>query len=173
MKPLSISTNGNNTIRAIIETPQGSRNKYDYNKENDCFELKKVLPSGTSFPFDFGFIPHTQGGDGDPLDVIVIADFPFFPGCIVECRVIGVLAAKQKEKGEKAIRNDRIIAVASESLNHSHLQSIDDINESVLNEIIHFFKYYNEMEGKKFHLLNKGNKKMAIKIIKKSTDNKK
>jgi|SRR6185436_19091390 len=173
MKLPSTFTKDKNKIYVVIETPGGSRNKYDYNRENDFFELKKVLPAGTSFPFDFGFIPHTLGGDGDPLDVLVIADTPFFPGCIVECRVVGVLVVKQKEKGKQAIRNDRIIAVASESLNHSQIQAINDINENYLNEIINFFKYYNEMEGKKFHLVNKGNKDMAVKLIKKSINDKK
>src|SRR4051812_40559441 len=90
-----------NCIHAIIETPHGSRNKYKYDKELDFFKLKKILPSGTSFPLDFGFIPYTEGEDGDPLDVLVITDFPTHPGCMVECRVIGILEAEQKEKKEK------------------------------------------------------------------------
>ena len=154
-------------IYAVIETPKGSRNKYNYISEKDYFELKKVLPSGTSFPLDFGFIPHTIGEDGDPIDVIVISDFPFFPGCIVESRVVGVLVARQKEKTGKVVRNDRIIAVAASSLNYSHLKEVKDINESLLDEVILFFKYYNEMAGKVFHLMKKGNKKTAIELIKK------
>src|SRR5688572_29237490 len=157
-----------NSIYAVIETPKGSRNKYDYNSERDCFELKKILPSGTSFPLDFGFIPNTVGEDGDPVDVLIISDFPFFPGCVVECRVIGVFAVKQKEKKKKAVRNDRILAVASESLNYLHIKNIQDVNESLLDEVVRCFKYYNEMAGKKFTLLQKGNGSMAVNIIKKN-----
>src|SRR6187399_94993 len=157
-----------NTIYAIIETPKGSRNKYDYNVDLDCFELKKILPSGTSFPFDFGFIPNTIGEDGDPVDVLIFSDSPFFPGCLVECRVIGVFVVMQKEKNKKAFRNDRIIAVTSQSLNFSEIKVIRDINKSLLDEIVHFFKYYNEMEGKSFRLLKKGNTKLAIELIKKN-----
>jgi inorganic pyrophosphatase len=162
-----------NIINAVIETPRGSRNKYHYDKENDFFYLKKVLPTGTYFPFDFGFIPHTLAEDGNPLDVLVITDFPLFPGCVVECRVIGVLEAEQKEKKQKPVRNDRIIAVTSASLSYSHLEELIDINENFLNEVIHFFEYYNEMEGKTFKILKKKNKSAAIKLIRNNRDSKK
>ena len=166
-------TKGNKTIYSVIETPHGSRNKYTYNKENDFFELTKVLPSGTSFPLDFGFIPHTLGEDGDPLDVLVISDFPTFPGCVVQARVIGVIEAIQKEKKEKAVRNDRLIAVASESLCYSHLEEIADMNENHLNEVIHFFKYYNQMVGKKFKVIKTRNSVAAMRLIQKNVDDKK
>ena len=158
---------GENTIFAVIETPAGNRNKYVYDSENDYFKLKKVLPAGTSFPLDFGFIPHTKGEDGDPLDVLVIMDLPAFPGCVVECRVIGVLEAEQKEKEQKKIRNDRIVAVAAASIQHADLEALDNIDKHLLNDVIHFFKYYNAMEGKKFKLLRKGSRKSALALIKK------
>jgi inorganic pyrophosphatase len=156
-----------NCIYAVIETPHGSRNKYDYDEKNDFFKLKTVLPSGTLFPLDFGFIPHTLGEDGDPLDVLVITDSPSFTGCIVECRVLGVLIAEQKEKNEKPERNDRFIAVASQSLNYSNLKKIEDVNENLLNEVIHFFEYYNEMAGKKFKFIKTIDSSSAMKIIRK------
>jgi inorganic pyrophosphatase len=167
--PTAFIENSDN-INAIIETPLGSRNKYAYNEESDLFELKKVLPSGTSFPLDFGFIPHTRGGDGDPLDVLVIMDYPAFPGCVLECRILGMLQAEQKEPGDKYIRNDRVIAVAGTSLCWSHLMDIYDINDNLLNEVVHFFDYYNKMEGKKFRLIGKKNRDSAIRQIKKTMD---
>jgi inorganic pyrophosphatase len=63
-------------LRAVIETPRGSRNKFRYDPECDCFELATALPEGMSFPFDFGFVPSTLGDDGDPLDLLVIMDAP-------------------------------------------------------------------------------------------------
>jgi hypothetical protein len=75
----------------IIETPKGSRNKYAFDPEERIFALKKVLPAGMAFPYDFGFVPSTRGGDGDPLDVLVLMDEPAFPGCKITCRVIGVI----------------------------------------------------------------------------------
>src|SRR2546423_1472095 len=134
----------NSEVITVIETPRGSRNKYKYNSENKTFELKKILPAGTAFPLDFGFIPGTKGDDGDPLDVLVLMDVPAFPGCVIQCRILGVIEAEQKDKEEGKVRNDRIIAVASESLNYSDLKSIKDLNENLLDELIHFFKYYNE-----------------------------
>src|SRR5436190_23958082 len=71
-------------INIVIETPQGSRNKYVWLPEEGGFRLKKILPAGTSFPLDFGFVPHTKGPDGDPLDVLVIMDSPGSVGVIVE-----------------------------------------------------------------------------------------
>src|SRR3954453_20605872 len=97
-------------LRVVIETPKGSRNKFSYDSEEHIFVLKKVLPSGMTFPYDFGFVPSTQAEDGDPLDVLVLMDEPAFPGCILSCRVIGVIEGEQGEKKSK-VRNDRIIAI--------------------------------------------------------------
>src|ERR1700733_8357960 len=84
--------------RVIIETPKGSRNKYDYSVEFKCFQLGKVLPEGMVFPFDFGFLPSTLGEDGDPVDVLLLMDQPTFCGCVVPSRLIGVIEAQQTEK---------------------------------------------------------------------------
>src|SRR5688500_10091266 len=71
----------------IIETPKGSRNKYKYDEQRGLFKLRKMLPLGSIFPFDFGFLPSTRGADGDPLDVLVLMDAPTFPGCVVLVRL--------------------------------------------------------------------------------------
>src|SRR5215471_19324706 len=78
------------TIRVVIETPKGSRNKYALDADNKVFVLKKVLPAGMEFPYDFGFVPSTRADDGDPVDVLVLMDEPAFPGCVLTCRPIGV-----------------------------------------------------------------------------------
>ena len=98
------------TIHVIIETPKGSRNKYAFDAERKVFQLKRVLPVGMAFPYDFGFIPSTRAEDGDPVDVLVLMDEPAFPGCLLECRVIGVIEGEQGKKKQKE-RNDRIVAV--------------------------------------------------------------
>src|SRR3954463_10845866 len=97
---------GDRTVRVVIETSRGCRNKYSYEPEEEVFVLKKTLPEGHVFPFDFGFVPRTKGEDGDPVDVLMLMDAPTFPGCVVNCRIIGCLEAKQQEEG-KWIRNDR------------------------------------------------------------------
>ncbi|MGZ3853781.1 MAG: inorganic diphosphatase, partial [Flavisolibacter sp.] len=103
------------TVDIIIETPKGCRNKYAYDQQLEKFRLKKILPAGAVFPFDFGFIPGTKGEDGDPLDVLVIMDEPAYPGCVIECRGIGALKAKQTERDNKTEENDRLIAVSTVS----------------------------------------------------------
>jgi len=102
----------------IIETPRGSRNKYKYNQKTGRLKFSKVLPEGMTFPYDFGFIPDTKAADGDPLDVLVLSDEPMFPGFELECRIVGVLRAKQRENG-KENRNHRLIAVVEGSVLYS------------------------------------------------------
>src|SRR5947209_15525771 len=90
---------GNLTV--VVETPKGSRNKYSFDEKHRAFQLKKVLPEGMVFPHDFGFVPSTRAGDGDPLDVLVLMDYQAFPGCIVQSRILGVIEGEQQEDGHK------------------------------------------------------------------------
>lgn len=160
--------NKGDTIDIVIETPKGCRNKYAYDEKAKAFRLKKILPAGAVFPFDFGFIPNTKGGDGDPLDVLVIMDEPAYPGCIVECRIIGALKAKQTESNKKVEENDRLIAVSAVSASYSEVKLLKDINENILDEIEHFFISYNEQEGKKFEPQGWTNAREAMQLIEKA-----
>jgi inorganic pyrophosphatase len=141
-------------VHVVVETPKGRRNKYTYDEEGGFFELGGVLPAGAAFPFDFGFIPKTLGGDGDPLDVLVLMDEPAFPGCVVRTRLVGVIEAEQTEKSETR-RNDRLIAVAVESRDHRDVRSLDDLSRNTLDEIEHFFVSYNQIKGKRFEPLGR------------------
>jgi inorganic pyrophosphatase len=116
------------TIRVVIETPKGSRNKYAFDSDEQVFVLKKVLPAGMSFPYDFGFVPSTLAEDGDPVDVLVLMDEPAFSGCILKCRLVGVIEGEEIN-GRKKIRNDRLVAV--ERANHSYaaVQHVDDLGK--------------------------------------------
>ena len=98
----SFDTSDEDLIVVIIETPKGSRNKYAYNAKEHVFELKKVLPAGMAFPYDFGFVPSTKGGDGDPLDVLVLMDEPAFAGCKLTCRLVGLIEGEQSGKRPKS-----------------------------------------------------------------------
>ena len=156
------------TIDIVIETPKGCRNKYAYDAELKTFRLKKILPAGAVFPFDFGFIPGTKGEDGDPLDVLVIMDEPAYPGCFGECRIIGSLKAKQTERDGRVEENDRLIAVSVVSTSYSEVRSLKDINKNVLDEIEHFFISYNQQAGKKFETGGWTNADEAMLLIKKA-----
>ena len=152
-------------LNVIIETPQGSRNKFNYDERLGLFKLGGVLPAGASFPFDFGFVPSTLGGDGDPLDVLVLMDEAAFAGCLVEARLIGVIEAEQTEEDGETTRNDRLIAVASDARNHKAVRSLGQLNENLVDEIEHFFVSYNEMKGKAFKPLGRFGPKRAQKLI--------
>jgi inorganic pyrophosphatase len=148
----------------IVETAQGSRNKFKYDAASGSFVLSKVLPLGMSFPYDFGFLPCTQGEDGDPLDVLVFLDEPAFAGCRVLCRMVGVITAKQTEQGESE-ENDRLIAIARESQLHQGIRSLKNLPPSLSEEIEHFFVSYNAMVGKQFQPLGRYGPRRAEKVI--------
>lgn len=166
MNKLGAFNEENGTINVIIDTPKGSRNKFKFDEKLGLFKLGGVLPLGAYFPFDFGYIPSTKGGDGDPLDVLVLMDEPAFVGCLVEARLIGVIEANQTERDGKVEKNDRLIAVAKVSANHKNVNSLEDLNENLVHEIEHFFVSYNSAKGKKFEPKRRAGAERAIEIVK-------
>jgi inorganic pyrophosphatase len=152
-------------INVVIETPQGSRNKFNYDDALGLFKLGGVLPAGAVFPFDFGFVPATEGGDGDPLDVLVLMDEPAFTGCLVGARLVGVIEASQTERDGKRTRNDRLIGVATESHAHRHVRSLGQLDEQLVAEIEHFFVSYNEIKGKTFEPKGRHGPRRAREIV--------
>jgi inorganic pyrophosphatase len=152
-------------LNVIIETPKGSRNKYDYDEDAGLFKLGGVLPSGAVFPFDFGFVPSTLGGDGDPLDVLVLMDEPAFTGCLVRARLLGVVEAEQTERDGVTTRNDRLVGVAAESRLLREVRSLGSLGENLLDEIEHFFVSYNVAKGKEFKPLGRFGPSRALKVV--------
>src|SRR5258706_12901377 len=96
------------------------------------------MPEGMVFPYDFGFAPETKAADGDPLDVLVLTDEPLFTGCLVDCVLIGVIELEQKEKGE-VNRNDRLLAVAEQSLLYSNIKDLARLKPLLANQIEEIF----------------------------------
>src|SRR6185295_2064510 len=154
----------------VIETPRNSREKYSYDEESKSFCLKKLLPAGMCFPYDFGFIPETKGEDGDPIDALIISEFGTFPGCRIECRLIGAFLAEQAEKN-KMIRNDRFFFVPCISTVYTHIKSINDLPKSVRKELLFFFINYNEEKGKEFRVLEVASREKAKNILKQNLNN--
>ena len=153
------------TCRAVIETPKGSRNKFDYDPETNLFVLGGILPEGMQFPFDFGFIPSTLADDGDPVDVMVLMEAATHVGCLVDVRIIGVIVAEQSE-GSKKETNDRLLGVAIHSYQHEHLKSIDQVSDTLLSQIEAFFVSYNQQRGKSFRVKATRGPKGALKVLK-------
>jgi inorganic pyrophosphatase len=127
--------------------------------------LSKILPQGMVFPFDFGFVPSTRGGDGDPLDVLVLIEEATFPGCLLECSLIGVPEATQQERNAESIRNDRLIATARQSLLYSEVTDVRDLQGSVLKYIEGFFVNYQRLRDVEFSVLGYGGPSRAREIL--------
>lgn len=155
---------GAELLQVVIETPRGSHNKYSYDEDQHLFVLKAALPAGMVFPYDFGFLPQTVGGDGDPLDVLVLMDEPCFPGCALLARLIGVMECDQTQAGETT-RNDRLLAVAETSHLYAKIQTVDDLPKRARVEIEQFFSNYHKLQKKKSKLLAWKGPKTARRLI--------
>ncbi len=153
-------------IHAIVETPKGCAAKYNFDEESQMFKLKKILPEGLSFPFHFGFIPFTKAEDGDPVDVLILMDEPSWPGCIIECKMLGVIEAEQTENGESS-RNDRMIACPVVSKRYKEIKSIFALDISLVDEIINFLISYTRLEKKEFKVIGRQGPQASIRLIKK------
>src|ERR1700733_6455304 len=152
-------------LRVVIETPKGSRNKFAFNAEEHIFELKKVLPAGMTFPYDFGFVPSTEADDGDPVDVLVLMDEPAFPGCVLTCRPIGVIEGEQGDKKDRE-RNDRIVAVEQDAHSWADIKTIDDLGKQFERELEEFFVNYHKLSGKEYRVLGLKGPDQARKLVK-------
>jgi inorganic pyrophosphatase len=152
-------------IYVVVETPRGSRAKFDYDLKLKAFTLSKSLLTGLSYPHDWGFVPSTKADDGDPIDVMVVHDAATFPGTILTCRIIGVLQIEQKSKGKKE-RNDRLFAVPKDSHSEQALKDVRDLSEPIQQELEKFFKATDELEDKELDVIGWKGPKTAVKAIK-------
>ena len=140
-------------VNVIIETPKGSHTKFKYDNETGLFMFDKTLPIGQSFPFDFGFVPSTEGSDGDPLDILILMDEPTFVGCLIHGKLLGAIEAEQTENG-KTERNDRLVAVPIEVKSGKPPSgAIEQLEPGVARNITKFFVSYNKLQGKEFKTL--------------------
>ena len=140
------------TVRTIIETPSGHRAKFDYDPESGLFALHDVLPAGMAFPLAFGFIPATKGEDGDPLDMIVLADEDLPVGCLVVVRLLGVIEACQTERDGRTVRNDRLIGRILKTRLYADVDDLDCIGGAMVRELTSFFETYNALKDKHFEV---------------------
>tara|TARA_B110000014_G_scaffold253582_1_gene233158 strand:- start:1093 stop:1611 length:519 start_codon:yes stop_codon:yes gene_type:complete len=130
-------------FNVIIEVPQGSNNKYEYNVEYDIFQLDRVLYSSVHYPGCYGFIPQTLGGDGDPLDAVVLTGEPVITGTVLSARPVGYLKMTD-DKGQ----DEKILAVPVNDPRFNERHKLADMRKHVLLEIEHFFRIYKDLEKK-------------------------
>jgi len=127
----------NGELHVVVETPRGSRCKLVYEPELEVISLRRFLPRGLVAPFDFGFVPRTSADDGDPLDVLLLAEESVPSLCLVRARTIGLIRA-MKQKA----RNDRVIAIPTADVSYQGISSIDDLPEHVMAHLERFFQTY-------------------------------
>lgn len=128
-------------IEVVIEIPRGSRNKYEIDHETGKLWLDRYLYTSMGYPSDYGFIENTLGGDGDPLDALVLLTEPTFPGCHMWARPVGVLNMVD-EAGDDA----KVLCVPCDDHRWNHMQDLGDVGQWLLDEIAHFFEAYKTLE---------------------------
>lgn len=148
-------------LEAVIEIPMGSSNKYEVSKEDNKIKLNRVLFSAVNYPAEYGFIDNTLAEDGDPLDVLVLVTNPTFPGCIINCRVLGYLDMYDGDDHDQ-----KLIAVPTTDPRFSHYSSIKDIGPHHLKEIEYFFKTYKDLQGEKTKVVGWRGRTSAEQLIK-------
>lgn len=156
VKPVKTS----DILKVIIEIPKGSRNKYEYDQKEKRIKLDRMLFSSMHYPSDYGFIPHTLGGDNDPLDVLVLVTEATFPGCMIEVRPIGLFKMRD-EKGS----DEKILSVPINDPEWNHIETLKQVSPRLLNEIEHFFTVYKDLEMKKVGVDGWGSLAEAKKVI--------
>jgi inorganic pyrophosphatase len=130
-------------VNAVIEIPQGSSNKMEYNEEWGAFVLDRTLYSPLYYPCNYGFIPSTLFEDGDPLDLLVFSSHPIPMGTVLTARPVGVLRMHD-DKGQ----DDKVVAVFAHDPRYKHVRALEDVPEHSCREITHFFQVYKELEDK-------------------------
>ncbi len=153
------------SINTVIEIPKLSRVKYELDKDSGTIKVDRVLYSPMHYPANYGFIPKTLWGDGDPIDILVLSHEEFFPGCLIESRPIGKL--DMVDGGEDDVK---ILAVPASDPRFKNINDISDIEPHTLEEIQHFFKTYKDLQQKEVSVGEWSGKQAAVEAIKTSIE---
>jgi inorganic pyrophosphatase len=137
-----------NDINVIIEiSAQGEPIKFEVDKDSSCVFVDRFMGTTMRYPCNYGYVPHTVAGDGDPVDVLVVTPFALAPGVVIRCRPVGVLKM-QDEGGEDA----KVVAVPVSKLTplYDTVQTVEDLPELLRKQIVHFFEHYKDLEAGKW-----------------------
>lgn len=148
-----------------MEITKGQKQKYELDKETGMLILDRILYTSTHYPANYGFIPRTLSDDGDPLDVLVLCSEPLFNTCLVRLRPIGVII--MEDNGEQ---DEKIIALPIGDPTYANYNSIEELPSHILDEMVHFFTVYKQLEGVDTFVYKRENREEAEKIIKESID---
>lgn len=162
---VSVGEDQPEVVQSIIEIPQGSKAKYELDKDSGLLKLDRVLFSSLNYPHNYGFIPQTLGEDNDPLDIIVISQIDVDPMCIVEAKVIGVLRMIDNGEGD-----DKIIAVAEHDMSINHINDVSELPPHLTVELQNFFEDYKKLENKVVIVEDFQNAEVAKQIVTKAIE---
>ena len=152
-------------VNAVIEIPQGSRCKYEIDKDSGMLKLDRVIYSAFYYPCNYGFIPQTYGGDKDPLDILVLTSMPVQALCLMQAKVLGVM--QMVDSGDA---DDKIISVAANDPSVNHYNNIEELPKHFFDELRHFFEEYKRLENKTVKVDEIGDKTVALKSIQEAID---
>jgi inorganic pyrophosphatase len=147
-------------VRAIIEIPKNSVNKYEYDSALGLFRLDRALYSPMHYPGDYGFIPGTLADDGDPLDIMVLVDEPSFTGCMMEARPVGLLHMVDGKENDQ-----KVLAVPTRNPRYDSIHTIDQVFPHIRREIEYFFSIYKELQGAKTKMEGWGGPRDVRRVI--------
>ena len=145
---ISIGNNPPEDINVVVEVPVGGEPvKYEMDKDAGTMVVDRILYTSMRYPGNYGFVPHTLSDDGDPLDVLIANSRPLVPGCVINCRPVGVLFMRDEAGGD-----EKLVAVPSGSVSamYNDINSINDLPEIKREQIAHFFERYKDLEEGKW-----------------------
>lgn len=151
------------TVRMIVEIPKNSANKYEYDIELGIFHLDRTLYSSVHYPGDYGFIPGTIAEDGDPMDILVLADEPSFSGCMIDVRPLGILEMEDNQAIDR-----KVLGVPLRNPRYDQMLEMEDVPTHVIREIENFFAIYKQLEGKVVRVHGWRGKEAACSAIRKT-----
>lgn len=155
------------TVRAVVETPAGSRAKFTLDGDSGLYALGKILPAGLAMPLDFGFVPSTCGGDGDPLDIMILGEVVLPTGCLVTARLIGAIEVEQRRlgSGDPPQRNDRLVARLADSKAFATIDRLDQLGDGFVTELNLFFASYKAQRGQSYDVIAVSGPERAVELV--------
>ena len=150
---------------AVVEITKGSKMKYELDKETGLLVLDRILYTSTHYPANYGLIPRTLAGDGDPMDVLILSSEPLLPLSLVRCYPIGIIVMN-----DNGSTDEKIIAIPFSDPTYNNYKSIRDLPSHIFEEMQHFFRVYKELENKPTSVSETFDVDVAVKIVQKSID---
>lgn len=156
----------NDVVDAIVEIPFRSRNKYEIDKKSGKIQLDRVLYSAMGYPTEYGTIENTLAPDGDPLDILILATEPTYPGCVIPARIVGYL--KMKDNGKE---DYKLISVVDCDPRYDEIHDLKDISKFTLKEIKNFFENYKKLQNIEVEVGDYYTKAEALLLLEKCKNN--